>query len=139
MGGRGRRLRQAVTLAMAPVAVVVATFVVVLRLGADAQANSQGPTVTIVSPTEAARLPLGTVEVVTRVEDPDGVADVQLEVDDHYVARATVASLPVATVTFLWNAEEPRRHHITVLAHDVRGSSGEVAAAQLLRRLRRSR
>jgi hypothetical protein len=116
-----------VTLLVAPLAVVAATAAVVIRLGsAGATADGRGPTVTFLTPADGAHLPLGPIEVTARVEDPDGVEYVELNVDDVQVTRTQVAALPTTTVTFMWRSEQPRVHQLALRAGDVHGASGEV-------------
>jgi hypothetical protein len=132
MAAGSRSWRQAITLVVAPLAVVAATAAVVVRLGSAATgSDGDGPTVTVLTPAEGAHLPLGPIEVTARVDDPDGVEYVELNVDDLHVARTQVNSLPTTTVTFMWRSDEPRVHRLALRAGDVHGSSGDVRRLQI--------
>ena len=79
-------------------------------------------------PLSGARLPLGTVDIVAHGADPDGVAAVELSVDDVVIDSQDVTGGPtLATVRFAWVATEPGPTQLMVRARDGGGHWGTPA------------
>ena len=92
---------------------------------------ADAPRAWIDAPLDGTQLPLGPVEIVTHASAPDGVALIQLQVNQQVMTEKSPDEVSdgLALANFIWTAEEPGEYLLTVAAREADGAWGPYASA----------
>jgi hypothetical protein len=101
-------------------------------LGGGGAGPSAAPGAWIDDPLHGAHLPPGAVAILAHAADPDGIAAVELSVNNAVVATQPVTpAAPFASAQITWNAVNPGAALLRIRARDANGEWGRAAYATI--------
>jgi len=114
---------------------LLVSCLVLLFLSGCEQTNSSGgvasgPVSWIDKPHKGASLPLEPVEIISHSNDPNGVSQVEMNINGSIIATLPVSGF-LAQASFTWNPSEPGNYVLRVRAQNTAGAWGEYTEADI--------